>query len=675
MHRNELSILQGEFDASRRDKMERLHVDWQRVLGEYRFSDWRSVATYVERHMGEELLPETLAAECGRVPRLHLLVRKARALGTLRNPDFQFWSDLPWDDPFAELFGSMFPALQRQVDWDGKMRASSLWAYLLGVGILKVGLSGVYVSGEAAYSEDAPRGAEVPFEGRMPYGASTEWGMPEVKPGDPNLVVVPPYDVFVNPGARCWEHVQRIYHVQTRPLRDVLYDSRLSRSARARLHGDTRYWSMLGDGHDGLDRSSWPSELHWVRQIEVTDLPSGSTAMFVSDLDEPLRDWTPLGLPVENPFIFHTPIPDPQDIWGISYGGLLVGQAQAVNRVRAITLNRIAQHGKKVTFWDSTTSPEEIDAARRAQNGEHVKISNLFGRGDGRLPFIEHESTGISADVLRLGQTFDQDLAYASGLTDMTRGQQAPGDQTATESSIRQQAEGVMMQDMLDQSISCNKRTGVAICKILLAHWGQQRMVRVTGPDGRLLFWVPVERTRLLNDFNMDLVPGSGVELDPQTLRRTLAEMMPRWSELANLDAQQKAALAQGMPAGSIDFGVLLEESMRLVHPSLARRVLGLRKSAELVVRLVQQWGVMPQDVAPELQRMVVQLVQQGHFSGGAPMGGGGEGFGQEGGYGEGATPEERLRMAAPRDGYQGGGAAGFERGRELSEAAGGSGY
>lgn len=612
----QLQALKDEYAHAKRLKVNSLHELWRVILNEYGMNTFQQVLTAME-HGGTSLDEASFYAANGRVASLNVLVRKMVVLATLRNPDFRISNENPWDEPIAAVLEQAFGRVRDRIGWVREMRKVVLSAVMFGRGIAKIGLSSQYVYGETAWADDIPRGTDnVPeSELLMPYGPTTEFQNFNVKDEWPTFIWVPSTDIFYNPGARRDEDVARTYHRQRRRLIDVKHDARYDRNARRQISSlgptetDDDFFLTDDDTVERLD------DTYYCEVVECFDHASRQFCVFAEGVDVPLRDWTPFGLPIDTPYRTLTPIEHPESMWGISYASLVLNHAQTMNHLRAVLIDQIQRDGKTVHLIDPAgcQSDDWLDKLNHATHGEFIEYQGLM-RGE-RSPIESISFGGPSPEILRLMSISESDQAWVSGLTDAARN--TPGnDTTATEVNARNQQQGLNVEQFVQKNEEFQEDCARDICQIMVSEWPEEKMVQVIGPSEELYFWVPLERRRVLNNFNIKIVAGSTERIDKLTYRRQFGEFLPQLLSLVDRIDADKQKQMQGLPASPVNLMEILRISLEMFDTTLPHKILNQRDPAQLIIRLAQQHGIRPVNVSPALEQQVRALLSQGVQSG-----------------------------------------------------------
>jgi hypothetical protein len=433
-----------------------------------------------------------------------------------------------------------------------------------------------------------------------------------------------------------------------------------------------------------LERSQYHRK---ARLVETFSMVSRQYCVwaFEDTVDKALIDWTDFELDIRCPYHFFQPIPDPEGIWGIPFAFLILPQSRAINQIRAKILDAIGRDAKKVRLYDAQMFPEETrNQIAMARDNEGIAVEQWPDVGDS---IENHMATldfgGVNPQLLNLKNEFHNDVNFMSGLTSATRGDAVPGgDQTATEVQVRQEQQAMTMDDMRQDYELFLERVMGDVCRLMLQFWPQEKLLKVAGDDPRVFFWTALERDRLLGAFfNLKVVVGSTEKVDKVTYRRqwneTLDRILPiadRVEREAQMQMQTQQPVQEGQPApqpfqSPVNWNEILRITVEQFDPSIARKILRRRDPVEIMMRLIEQHGVMPVRASRELveqavmryqQRVPMQQLLSAPTGMNAPLGS------QLGNL------QETANIAAPaQGGYAQAGPASVS-GRQLSEAMGG---
>ena len=627
MKKSQLDALRADFEASYEHKINSLHRVWRTIMAEYKMDNFWQIWSYV--YENTQLDPEMNSAleSDGRVGILNVLCRKAAALMNMRNPAFLVEEGQPGNEAIAWLLESAVDDLQRITKLTPKGKELVLEAVLTGTGPVKLGYNSEYVYGQSPWAGKISRSAvDVQTDNELPYGPTTEYHDAELLLGNPNLIVPRPQQIFFDSGARSMKEVRLIHYVFERPVVDIYRDERYS-SARNQIWGeipesnDERYYETIN-----LERSEYHRK---ARLVETFSLVSRQYCVwpFENSVEQALIDWTDFELDIPSPYRFFQPIRDPEGLWGIPFAFLLLPQCRAVNQIRAKILDSIARDAKRVRLYDSELfDDEKVTAISMARDNEGVRVrwpDNEEDTIDRHMTTIEFG--GVNPQLLSLKNEFHNDVNFMSGLTAATRGDANPGsDQTATEVAVRQEQQGVMMDAMREDYEGFLEELMGDLCRLMLQFWPTEKMLKIVGDDPRVFFWVPLERDRLLGSmFTLRIVVGSTEKIDKVTYRRQWNETLDRILPIADRveqDAMRQMQAQQppqpGMPAppvfqSPVNWNEILRITVEQFDPSIARKILRRRDPVEIMMRLIEQHGMMPERASRELIDQAVARYQQ----------------------------------------------------------------
>lgn len=644
-----LRNLQEEFRASREEKIRRYHGVWRPILDEYGLRNFGDVWNHVTHYKAAD--DGTHLAGQGRIGSLNVLVRKMAGLVSLRDPEFLVKSGNPWNDAVATVLEHAFEQNRRAVGWNRQGKKIVLESCLFGTGLAKVGYGSEFMYDEPAWSAAVPQAAKKLMSDRdkaMPYGLSTESTNFRVQEGMPMMVHVPTQDVFYNLGVRREEDIRRIYHRVRRPLTDVLHDSRYNNKAKGEV--TLTRWGDVDGGWLYLD--TYDQDTTFVECIECVDLPSRQYCVFMEHASTALRSWTPFPFPIQNPFKRLVPIPHPNDVWGIPYALLILGQAQAMNRLRGVIIEAISRDGKKIFIGN----PDGLDEEERrrvelAKDGEFVWIKG-FNPEQGS-PFFPMEFGGARPEVLELVRFVERDQAWVSGLTDAARNDTSGTDETATAVAQRAEQQGLTVDEFVQENEEFQQELAVDMMKIMMSRWDSKKLIRVIGPDPNMYLWTTVELERILGTFTLEVVAGSSMKRDRATERKQFLELMPR---LAELDDRIKADLQMQMQTGQpgfINWYEVARQMLDMFDTTLARKILRADNMVMLAMRLMDEHQESPLYMSPELERQVTAMAMRRKMGGMTDLSGqeglAGMGVAQAGTpTGPGAAPSFEVRNGVP---------------------------
>ena len=590
--------------------------------------------SYVRQH--RIITDDSALGAQGRVATLNVLCRKMQSLMGFRDPEFLVENTNPQDEPFAAIFEAAFKQVQAAGNWGEQVQYIKRDAVLYGTGLCKLGFGSEFVYDEPAWSAPVPGNAKkllTPDERVAPYGPTTEYTNFDVQEGFPVFKHVSVRDVFFNMGVRNMSDIRRIYHVNRRPLIDVLHDSRYATAAKRQAHVVTQKY----DDYNMFALDPYSLETEYSPCIECYDLPSRQFCVFNEYATVPLLDWTPFPFPIRSPYRMWSPIPMDQTVWGIPYALLIMGQARSINRVRAAIQDAVSRDGKTVFFYKANMiEEEELREVQSARDRQWVGLENY----DGEKPIFEaYQFPSVNPDVVRLGDLHWSDQAFVSGLTDQTRNV-ASSDETATSAQYRAEQQNITVEDFSKALEKFLEMAAGDVARIMLARWNPDRLVKVVGNNENIFFWTKFNVQRILGAFTLKIIAGSTQKRDRATQRKQWTEVLPRIGEIYQYIMQETMNQVQG----PIDWHEVLRETLDQYDSTLARRVLRPEMTARHLMRLMSQHNELPLGVSPELAAQVRAIAERELNQGQNPP------AGQEG-LGQATAPgfEERQGIPAPQ--------------------------
>lgn len=611
MTQDALDLLKWEYHESKVDKEGKLHGKWKELVDEFR-GDATKMFETIEQSVANPTLAKLIASD-GRMPNVNLIIRKLIALLTLKDIEFNIKNRTPNFEAMADLLEYSVEQVLQDINIKKLNRKTLLDALLFGTAAWSIGYESIYVPSERAWAEPIPRGMDsedVKHAKKLPHGALTEYGLREVGKEMPTIHRIRPHDLFFPPGTVVLEEVRRIYVRHTRWASDVWRDSRYSKKFRRQFRGKPT--DKIKGSYPAGNALDIMREVEKGEVIQCFDIASNQFCVFSEDADVPAIDWTPQpfkfkGLPIK----IWTPIEDPESVWGIPYAWLFLPQARAINQLRAKEILSLQRDGKKVFVWN----PELVD-----QDELDQKV--LEARDGAHITFDKNTDTGL--DMRKMMQTIDfggankylgeakdaaqRDLGMISGLDDPARNEPGKSRTTATEIDARRTQQGVTFND-IQMMFEEYQEEGIGdLIMVILQNWGQERMIKVVGKDTRVWFWVKVERDKMLAEFTLKITAGSTQKQDKTVYRQQLIEAIPKVLELGQHIDQERLMVAQGMEPSPVDREALLRLFLEELNPRLADVVMRRKDPAELVMRLIQQHDLFPDQMSPILKQQVDRL-------------------------------------------------------------------
>lgn len=609
-----LKAIQYEYKESVRMKSNALHSRWTRIMEGYRTNSFEEILRYLTDRL-PRMDDMAILASNGNVPKLHLIVRKLTALLNMSNAQFAVETPNLQDEAIGWLLESSTNALLPKIRYSRTMREALVHAAVFGTGIVKTGYSSEYVYDETAYTGkiSKDRREELGDEGVIPEGDETEYTDDAIKTMRPALFTVKPWDIFFNLGCRELKRVRCVYHRSLRPLVDICGDDRYDKTAREMVPGVMP---------DELEAPTFMADSHEIRNylqmgevVERYDPRTRTYCIFSPGIDKPLKDITAYPFKECAPYRFLQLIPDPESPWGMPYAGLFDGPCTAINQINSYTIDAIGRNGKRINLYDpADIETEDMEAIRAAPDNANVPVTGLSGlrqKYQDKSPFFPLDSGGPAPEMLQLKNEFVAEVNEASMLTDQSRNASASQDPTATQAAMRQNQQDVSVEDFRDLYEEFQERVAGDLFQIMLQRWPEQEMVNVVGNDPRLSFWVPLERDRVSGNFQLKIAVGSTEKMDKVTQRRQLTDLAPRIQMLVQMVDQEAMAVRQGLPPSPIDKLELLRIFMEAYNPRWADRVLRSRDPVMLAQRLIQQHGMSPAGMSPDMMSAMERVVGQ----------------------------------------------------------------
>ena len=427
------------------------------------------------------------------------------------------------------------------------------FALKYGVGILKHGWNTSY-GVEAAWADKKPRGdysSNSPSRGttsasnedlNLPTGPWTEHDS-SVAFGHPNVKAIAPWDFLVDCDALSYEEAPWCAHRFRRRWVDAIRDERWTKDARKYLEEK---------GPEGLS-PFYDGEFENERFLERKDdeMVDSGLVTFYEIYDKTTQTITVLCYGVPCPFEIR-PYPftgkdgpytvlqffeDDGSFWGIPYMDTFTSEAIAVNK----TLTRIFDHyqrwGKtRGIYADGHIDGDTLNDIAESEDGEFTAARLPDGMSISDVVQIFPE-VPVNSDSYAVADLFGNRVREISGISENDLGS-GKGVQTATEASIIQQQSSLRKGDMrfcVDAALQNSARKTVGLIR---QFYDSGMVIPVVGPEGQM--WdMPVTKSILNGEYDVDIEPGSTERVDRQARFRQLIELFRESVQAAPIMAQQ----------------------------------------------------------------------------------------------------------------------------------------
>ncbi len=616
---SELSWLQEKFRIAVEFKTQHIHRHLRELFQEYRGNNLLALADQLADTIDERTVEFDAAIKNdGRIPILNVLVRKCGALLTSRRPDMTVINRSPRDEAIADLVGRKNEQRLDEIKFDRTIKRITLLALLSGTGVAKVGYGSTHVYGQTDWADKIPRGSEYADNQDLnviPYGTRTEYTNVMNKPDGPLVIPVPITDIFFDSGTRSLfpEGPAYIFHRTTRRLGDVVRDSRYSNEFKKQVSGNEEFTDQMESTYLTQEWNHQEEAEQSVDMIECFSASSRQFCIFSYDCSAFAVEWTDIGLDIANPYHFFQPIPDPESPYGIPYAGLIVPSAKACNHTRQVHMAKLDRDGKTVNLYDSTILQDQaiVMDLQKAEDGAYIGIPGLSNMEQGRL-LQQLTFGGTSPELLQNINMHQQDANWASQLTDAARNAMQ-GDQTATEAQLRQEQQNVSIEDMRFWQEEFIEDIGKDLLKIELQYWGPEEIIKVTGNDPRIYFYIKVERERVRKDFTLKVLIGSSDAAKSIVSVQQAKEIIQVVADLNMQYTQERMMSMQGVPPGVFNYPEAMRWVLELADRRAADRILRRQDPMELMARLLQQHNMapIPQGVSPMLEQLILSQARQ----------------------------------------------------------------
>lgn len=602
----QLALLRAEYETSKKYAEQYLHRPWAHVMREFRFHTGKEFHDALVSRIEYYLSSDSFHAADGRFPSLNIKIRKLLSLLTSRQPDFTVEHTNPGDEAIAWVVEQ---GLASELHKQRIARKERLWvldALFCGIAVSKVNYSSREVYAEEAWTGRAPKETvdANPDDDEWPFRTMTEYANDTADPGGCYLGRVSPFDVFPDPGVRDADSVRRIYMRSWRPVADIHRDERYLKKARMQVTGTC----MLED--DIRLRNLWDrdfcAECEWAEVVECFDLGSNMYCSFHEHIDMPLRHWQDMPLDVKNPYAFWRPIETPDSFWGVSLGVLMLPSTRNRNTMRSLVIDHANFGNKRVNIWDADVfQDEDMMRINQARDRENIFVPGISGRDPNSYHHVV-EFGDVNPAIRELADVFRNDEDEISGLNDPTLNRYR-GEMSATEANLRGEQQQLNIQDARDTFEEFLEESVANYARVMLQFWPKEKLMKIVGPDPKIEFWVPVVREAVLREFTLRIHPGSTERLDSATYRRQLIDLAPRIAEIKQMIDMDTMNQMQGMPPSPVNMTEFLRSILESFDRRLVEKIMQPRDPMTLLQRLMQQHGLIPTYVSPDLSAMIAE--------------------------------------------------------------------
>jgi len=490
---------------------------------------------------------------------------------TTQYPKFTVSPNQIGQDPQATIAEAVLNYAWRHYDFHDEFQAAVVDMCMVGHGWLKVGwryqereetrtltpeeqygqiadLTAEAETAAAGVGADPMAGAILPDEEAIAAEVEPVQKMTEVTEDDPFVERVSPFDIVVDSEACSVRELRWIAQRSVRDLDAVKDDPAYDARARHKVEADMSVANSANDTYDtgsdnGLSEASDDDDR--VTIWEFYDLQSGEWCVFAQDGEGFLVKPTEIPTPFDNPFVMYRDHEVPECFYPIGEIESVETLQEELNKTRTQEINARKQFVRKFIARESTMGPRAREALASEIDGDVAVMTD----DDRPLTDMIIAAPSLHFDpsvFIQHSQQIITDLQMVSGLSDYQFGQMPDTRRLATEAMAVEGATNARASFKLAKVERTLALTGRHLLSVMQAFMEAERVARVAGPGGEMLFQfgpediegefdliVEAGSTQPKNDmirrqeavtlFNT-LAPYMGVLIDPQELIRYLLQ-------------------------------------------------------------------------------------------------------------------------------------------------------
>jgi len=383
-----------------------------------------------------------------------------------RNPSVSVMSAKPGREnlAFSLILQRIDNKLVRSMKIKKQMKKIVQDTFLFGTGAGKVGFG----------AEFSPAPGDE--EGVKVEGGTLNW-RPEYRadivPNMPWFLRIPTGGLIVPPGVQDMDEARWVGHQMSRPLEDVMGDSRFTNTNSLQ---PTKIQTAGG---------TIQSQVQMVDLVEIRDTQTGKVFVIPKEAgDKPLLfEDDPLqhnGRTAIHSISFND---DDEVFWGVPDSVILDPRQREANEIRTQMMKHRRIAIAKILYEEGSIDKAEFDKLVSEDVGAGVKVNDIS-----RVKF--DQIAEIPRDLIVAGDSNTQDLREEMGFSRNQFGEynNRSGDTTATEATIVRMATEIrvderrdMLADMLTEIIRDTHN-------IIFSRWTQEQVIDLIGPGGVPLF-------------------------------------------------------------------------------------------------------------------------------------------------------------------------------------------
>ena len=337
---------------------------------------------------------------------------------------------------------------------------------------------------------------------------------------------VSPFDVYVDPEATSMEDVKWIAQRVIRPLADVRRDKKYKKSAREKVHPDSR----LKDAWRPQDRNLMKDgEAARCTVWEFYELKSNTVCVFANGGEDFLVEPQENPMPFAHPFVMLRNYDVPEQFYPMGELEALEPLQHELNKTRSATMNDRKQYRRKYLYRRSAFGRDGVRALTSDKDNELVPVEGTVPFQDAVAPM---PTSTLPPEFYQQSEPIEADINHITGLSEYQRGGLPEIRRTATEASIIQDAANARAADKLATVERHMAEVGRKLIQVMQAFQTEDDVARITAKNGQPV-WVAYNREEIEGEFEYEIAAGSTQPKNDTARRQQAMQMMQALGPLA----------------------------------------------------------------------------------------------------------------------------------------------
>lgn len=350
--------------------------------------------------------------------------------------------------------------------------------------------------------------------------ASVETKKKVLTKDNPLVRRVSPFDIFVDPDAKCKKDMRWIAHRLFEPIEVVRKNEDYDPVVRARVPKVAK--SKARDKVEVEDDSDQSNEQGFAEIWEYYDLINGTVCVFAEGCQGYLKKPEPSVFLNKNPFVFvpnfevperFYPIGDVETIFPLQLELAMTRTAQVNDRKR----------GRRITlFRENALGNQGVEDLRAGRDNVMIPVLNDLPFAD---VFQQVSSLGLQPEWYQASDRAMQDMDLISGIPDYVRGGAADIRRTATEVGAISDAANARQSDKLFKVEQAMAEVAEHMIFLSQNFMDGEKVARVV-TDTMAVNWVPYSKDDIQGEYKFQVAAGSTQPVNESLKRQQAGQLM-----------------------------------------------------------------------------------------------------------------------------------------------------